>query len=325
MFGLVGWYTLCGILVGIVCGTLLFWFIELHIAAIVQDEASRRAVDQVHLGLMSSATPSDLEAPHTAEKAEDLGVRLRPLLSRLADHESGVVGFNIIAADGTVVYSDTPGAQGLVVPPGEQQLLADALAGQVKVARSELSGPEHAQRRAQHQSAIEVYVPIVFDGSVLGAYEIYEDASFLETTAQLAAAVVLVSTCLLSHVLGRVVARRNAATRDVGKPAPLPGRARRASGACRATRGAELTPRERQVLALLATSDSYHEIAQTLVVSDETVRTHVKRILRKLETPSRTQAVVVAMRTGLLTPPTPESSPPLGNHEGRRFRIHPAG
>ena len=319
VFDLVAWYTLSGVLVGIVCGTLLFWFIEVHIAGIVEAEASRRAVDQVHLGVLSSATPADLEAPHTAEKAEDLRLRLQPLLSRVAEHESGIVGLNIIADDGTVVYSDTPGAQGVVIPPGEQQLLAGALAGRVKVARSELTGPEHAQRRAQYPSAIEVYVPIVFDGSVLGAYEIYEDATFLETTAQLAAAIVVVSTCLVFHVLGRVVARRRRlvdAAPSVVSAAPLARPLRRASGAFRPSRGPDLTPRERQVLALLATSDSYHEIAQALVVSDETVRTHVKRILRKLQTPNRTQAVVLAMRTGILTPPALESWSPLANHDG---------
>jgi DNA-binding CsgD family transcriptional regulator len=285
-------------------------------------------VDQVHLGVVSSATPFDLEAPHTADKAEDLRLRLQPLLSRIAERESGIIGLNIIATDGTVVYSDTPGAQGLVIPPGEQQLLAGALAGRVKAARSELTGPEHAQRRAQYPSAIEVYVPIVFDGAVHGAYEIYEDGTFLEATAQLAAAAVVVGTCLVFHVLGRVVARRRrfgSAEAGVVSPAPAAGRIRRTSGAFRARRGAELTPREQQVLALLATSDSYHQIAEALVVSDETVRTHVKRILRKLETPNRTQAVMVGMRAGILKPTSLESSSPLTNRDGPPSPIHPAG
>jgi NarL family two-component system response regulator LiaR len=60
-----------------------------------------------------------------------------------------------------------------------------------------------------------------------------------------------------------------------------------------------LTPREWEVMDLLAQSLTTDQIAATLVVSSETVRTHVKNILRKLDVRSREEAVVVAygMRT----------------------------
>jgi DNA-binding NarL/FixJ family response regulator len=58
----------------------------------------------------------------------------------------------------------------------------------------------------------------------------------------------------------------------------------------------ELTDRERQVLALLAEGLSNLEIAERLVISPETVRTHVKRILAKIGARDRTQAVVWAFR-----------------------------
>lgn len=61
-----------------------------------------------------------------------------------------------------------------------------------------------------------------------------------------------------------------------------------------------LTPREVDILRLMATSHTNREIARQLGVSEETVRTHVKHILRKLSQPDRTQAVVAAMRAGLL-------------------------
>ena len=61
-----------------------------------------------------------------------------------------------------------------------------------------------------------------------------------------------------------------------------------------------LTPREVDILRLMATSHTNREIARQLGVSEETVRTHVKHILRKLAQPDRTQAVVAAMRAGLL-------------------------
>jgi DNA-binding NarL/FixJ family response regulator len=61
-----------------------------------------------------------------------------------------------------------------------------------------------------------------------------------------------------------------------------------------------LTPREIDILRLMATSHTNREIASQLFVSEETVRTHVKHILRKLSQPDRTQAVIAAVRAGLL-------------------------
>jgi ATP/maltotriose-dependent transcriptional regulator MalT len=62
----------------------------------------------------------------------------------------------------------------------------------------------------------------------------------------------------------------------------------------------ELTPREREVLALLADGLTNRLIAKRLVLSEHTVHRHVTNILRKLDRPSRTAAVAVAVRSGLL-------------------------
>ena len=88
---------------------------------------------------------------------------------------------------------------------------------------------------------------------------------------------------------GEAAARESAAARErlreLGAPATLP--------------LPELTPREREVLALLAEGLTNRAIAQRLVLSEHTVHRHVTSILRKLDLPSRTAAAALAVRAGL--------------------------
>jgi DNA-binding NarL/FixJ family response regulator len=80
------------------------------------------------------------------------------------------------------------------------------------------------------------------------------------------------------------------------------GRARDLLEACRAERDGvppRVTPRERDVLQLLAEGLTNRQIAERLVISEHTVHRHVTNVLRKLELPSRAAAAAYAVRAGL--------------------------
>jgi len=127
------------------------------------------------------------------------------------------------------------------------------------------------------------------------------------TPEHLVAAVQLVRTgdALLAPSITRRLVERFAAAPDTaarGKPARAARPAgRQGAAACDTS---QLTPREMEVLGLVARGLSNAEIASELVLSEATVKTHVARILTKLSLRDRVQAVVLAYETGLVSPAT---------------------
>ncbi len=78
--------------------------------------------------------------------------------------------------------------------------------------------------------------------------------------------------------------------------------AHQASGEALALAG-DLTDREREVIRLVARGCSNHEIAQELVISEKTVKTHISHVLGKLNLDDRTQLAIYAIRKGLADSP----------------------
>ncbi len=110
-----------------------------------------------------------------------------------------------------------------------------------------------------------------------------EPAELLRAVRVVAAGGSLLSPGVTRRVIGEFVAKR------VRRPVPHPGLR-------------ELTERERQVVALVAEGLANEEIAERLVVSPPTARTHVSRAMGKLGVHDRAQLVVIAFQSGLATP-----------------------
>lgn len=155
----------------------------------------------------------------------------------------------------------------------------------------DLDGLEVMQRvrRLSPQSRVLILSGIHADARVFAAIEAGVDGYIVKdaTTTELAQAIrsVAAGDAYLHPLITRALTRHlhNLPT----QPATLRPR---------------LTARELSVLQLMATSATNRTIADQLSVSEETVRTHVKNILRKLDQPNRTQAVLEGVRRGLISP-----------------------
>jgi DNA-binding NarL/FixJ family response regulator len=142
--------------------------------------------------------------------------------------------------------------------------------------------------------AVKVLVLTTFeeDDYIFGSLSAGASGFLLKRTSpeELIAAIhtVAAGEALLSPSVTRRVVDRMASRPEVGEP--------------RAGRLEELTPRERDVLELVALGLSNNEIADRLVIEESTVKTHVKRILMKLDLRDRIHVVIFGYESGLIRP-----------------------
>ena len=158
-----------------------------------------------------------------------------------------------------------------------------------------LDGIEATRRivRAQPGTRVLILTTFGLDGYVYDALRAGASGFMLKDAApeEIVAAVRIVASgeALLAPAVTRVVIEEFARQRPAAAPAPPPAIS-------------QLTPREREVLDLLACGSSNTEICERLVISEATTKTHVARILHKLDLRDRVQAVIYAYENGLVAP-----------------------
>ncbi|MGI8751022.1 MAG: response regulator [Acidimicrobiales bacterium] len=202
-------------------------------------------------------------------------------------------GFQMILAaqpDIVVVGQATTGSEAVAVTNAEQP---DVVLMDIRM--PVMDGIEATRRIAASQSGLTTRVLILttfdLDEYVYDALKAGASGFLLKDVPpeQLAAAVRMASNgdaLLAPTITRRLIEEFVHARRSRDLPPLLP----------------QLSPRELEVFHLLARGMSNREIADELIVGETTVKTHVTRVLAKLELRDRVQAVVLAYETGIVTP-----------------------
>jgi DNA-binding NarL/FixJ family response regulator len=209
----------------------------------------------------------------------------------VADDQSMVrAGFRMLLADQTDIEVVAEASNGLEAVA--QAARFDPTVVLMDIRMPELDGLEASRRIMQHNDQARVIILTTFDLDeyVYEALRVGASGFVLkdDPPEQLIGAVrtVAAGDALLSPTVTRRVIEQFTTMPRHEKPPELD----------------ELTGREREVFLLIAHGLSNAEIAQRLVVSDTTVKTHVTHILQKLRLRDRIQAVVMAYRAGLIEP-----------------------
>jgi DNA-binding CsgD family transcriptional regulator len=298
--------TLIGIALGVVISSVAVQLVESRLTDLLLSQAAARASDQVALAIQERVSAADFASANSPDQLAEFHARLAPTLGRVRADGTGVLGVSLVSRDGTVVYADAPSREGRPMPSVDRPLLAAALSGRTGTAQQAISSRTDMESTAPFDSVLTVYVPVVVDGGIVGAYALDQAPLVLGPAGLLARVLGGVVLGLIFHLAARAVAAQH--VRPSGPLRPRPDASvvdKRRQKATREEHGKNqtLTNREMEVLKLLATRSTYQEMAAHLVVSEETVRSHVKHVLHKLGQPSRTLAVVAALQGGLLDLP----------------------
>ena len=166
-----------------------------------------------------------------------------------------------------------------------------------------LDGIEATRRivRARPETRVVILTTFGLDSYVYDALRVGASGFMLKDAPpeEIVAAVRVVASgdALLAPAITRTVIEEFARRQPAAAPADLPAAV------------ADLTPREREVLGLLARGLSNPEVCEELVISEATAKTHVARVLQKLGVRDRVQAVIYAYERGLITPGSGEQDP----------------
>jgi DNA-binding CsgD family transcriptional regulator len=261
-------------------------------------------------------TPPGLELEAAAsEFYSDL--RLVPLLRRLLAHSGGLID----AAAGSVSLVNDPQHRYIKVAEvgascqlGQSFSLDEGITGQVVARRRPVILDNYSDLRSGHlkpghpaEKGSAIAIPIWWHGEVIGVNVLFAGAprrftgpevDDLEILTQLAAAGI-VRAGAGDPSLSQLIPSRPRARHE---PPYLPVEVGRSLSAISGPEPepAPFTPRERDVLHLLADGAGDKEIAQALVISTKTVEKHVGALLRKTGATSRTAAVMRALARGWL-------------------------
>ena len=212
-----------------------------------------------------------------------------------ASHAAAVAGVTVVVAD------DHPAMlasiAGILARNGFE-VVGQAGDGQQALAQIEATNPDLAlvDVRMPRMSGIEVAreAAVVAPDTAIVVYTAYGDLSILSEALDAGVRGFVLKEAPLADLvraLERVV-RGEAYIDPVLAGALVNGRADQV---------ASLTQREREVLRMLADGHSNEEIGKRLHISPETVRTHVRKAMAKLDADTRTQAVAIALRQSIIS------------------------
>ena len=210
----------------------------------------------------------------------------------VVDDQSMVrAGFRLLLADEPDIEVVTEASNGRDAVAQAARFRPDVILMDIRM--PEMDGLEATRRILASDSGARVLVLTTFDldDYVFEALSAGASGFVLkdDPPEQLIGAVrtIAAGEALLSPAVTRRVIRRFASARRQAVPPAV----------------SELTPRELEVFELITRGLSNAEIGQALFISDTTVKTHVTRLLQKLDLRDRAQAIVLAYRTGLFDEP----------------------